>query len=380
MNVADSEEMSRHLFQYGYTPASSPEEADLLLLNTCTVRQQAENRALSFIGRLKEWKNKDPKRKIVVTGCAAERIQKSLRRRFPHVDLVVGAKSIQEFPDRIAPLLSKKSGDPGAAVRFNWFAESEETFGDGQLRSEGKPLNLGEEGKTGFVTIMRGCNYTCSYCIVPFVRGREAYRPVDQILSEVQSKVRSGNAEVMLLGQTVNSYWQKFGSNGNAGKIFDFADLLLEVHKIEGLETIRFMSPHPHYMTDKLITTLSQCKKISPQIHLPVQSGSNAILKKMNRNYTREEYLEIANKLSQAIPKLQLSTDFIVGFPGETESDFEQTLSLAGQFPFGMAYCFKYSPRAGTAASLLQDDVPQELKEERLSKILRQLEQPCCDD
>ena len=366
MNAADSNEMSLELTKKGWTPTENKEEADLLLLNTCTVRQHAEDKALSFIGRLKPWKKKKLDRKIIVTGCAAERIKKTLQKRFPHVDLVIGAKSIEQFPKILNSFIKdaeKNSKD------FNWFEESKTFFGKGDLRSGGKPLVLGQEGDCAFVTIMRGCNYSCSYCIVPMVRGREIYLPKEKILNEVEDKVNEGAKEVMLLGQTVNSYWQK----SEEGKIYDFGDLLLEVEKIKGLETIKFMSPHPHYMSDKLIQTLGKSEKFSSQIHLPVQSCSNKILKKMKRNYTREDYLAMAKKLKKEMPHLQLSTDFIVGFPGETDLDFKETISLAKEINFSLAYCFKYSPRAGTESFQMEDDVSQTIKEDRLSTILA-----CC--
>ena len=366
MNAADSNEMSLELTKKGWTPTENKEEADLLLLNPCTVRQHAEDKALSFIGRLKPWKKKKLDRKIIVTGCAAERIKKTLQKRFPHVDLVIGAKSIEQFPKILNSFIKdaeKNSKD------FNWFEESKTFFGKGDLRSGGKPLVLGQEGDCAFVTIMRGCNYSCSYCIVPMVRGREIYLPKEKILNEVEDKVNEGAKEVMLLGQTVNSYWQK----SEEGKIYDFGDLLLEVEKIKGLETIKFMSPHPHYMSDKLIQTLGKSEKFSSQIHLPVQSGSNKILKKMKRNYTREDYLAMAKKLKKEMPHLQLSTDFIVGFPGETDLDFKETISLAKEINFSLAYCFKYSPRAGTESFQMEDDVSQTIKEDRLSTILA-----CC--
>lgn len=366
MNAADSNEMSLELIKKGWAPTVNKEEADLLLLNTCTVRQHAEDKALSFIGRLKPWKKKKTERKIIVTGCAAERIKKTLQKRFPHVDLVVGAKSIEQFP-KILNSFIKEEKD---STDFNWFKESKTLFGKGDLRSSGKPLILGEEGDCAFITIMRGCNYSCSYCIVPMVRGREIYLPKEKILNEIEHKVNEGSKEVMLLGQTVNSYWQKL----DQGKIYDFADLLLEVEKIKGLETIKFMSPHPHYMSDKLIETLGKSKKFSPQIHLPVQSGSNKILKKMKRNYTKEDYLFIAKKLKKVIPTLQLSTDFIVGFPEETDLDFKETIALAEEVSFSLAYCFKYSPRAGTESALKLDDISLNTKEERLAKLLEKLE------
>ena len=366
MNSADSEEMSGHFLQHGLVPTLNKEEADLLLLNTCTVRQHAEDKALSYIGRLKPWKKKKSGRKIIVTGCAAERLKNSLQKRFPFVDLVIGARSIEEFPRIVNSLFKEKNS------AFDWFHESESSFKSGALRQSGKPFVLGDSQSTVFVTIMRGCNYSCSYCIVPQVRGREIYRPADQILQEIREKVSSEEKEVMLLGQTVNSYWDR--RDRPEKKLFDFSDLICEVNEIANVRSIRFMSPHPHYMSGKLICALSECKKICREIHLPVQSGSNKILKMMKRNYTREEYIEIADQLKRAIPDLKLSTDFIVGFPGEEEEDFEQTLSLIDRIPFSLAYCFKYSPRAGTESALLKEEVALPLKEERISRLLKKVE------
>ena len=382
MNFADSEEMSAAFLEKGVVLTEDRADADILILNTCTVRQHAEDKALSYIGRLKPWKKANPERVLIVAGCAAERLKKTLKRRFPHVDLVVGAKSMDEFPQVIESFFRSRKTSPWGQVLaikaqrpdpmgyFEWFHESEESFGQGLAREAGEPLVLGEEGKTAFVTIMRGCNYSCSYCIVPSVRGREKYRDPKSILSEVREKAAGGASKVMLLGQTVNSYWFR----GPGEKIADFAYLVTAVNLIPEVSEIRFMSPHPHYMSDKLIRALSKSEKVSPQIHLPVQSGSNRVLTAMKRNYTREDYLEIVEKLGIAIPNLRLSTDFIVGFPGETDQDFELTLSLASMLPLGMAYCFKYSVRDGTEAARQKDDVPRPLKESRLSILLKTIE------
>lgn len=372
MNVADSEEMSGEFLRRGFAPTADKEDADVILLNTCTVRQHAEQRALSYIGRLKEWKKQRKGRKIVVAGCAAERLKKELRQRFPHVDLVAGAKSMEQLPEVFGEFFKKNPPES-----FNWFKESEKAFGGGELRTEGEPFVLGDS-ETAFVTIMRGCNYSCSYCIVPAVRGREIYRDPETILSEIERKARAGSKKLMLLGQTVNSYWHrgaKEGAEGGEPALVDFAELLRRASQFDGIEEIKFMSPHPHYMNDRQIAAIAESKKVSSEIHLPVQSGSNPILKAMKRNYTREEYVEIARKLRAALPELYLSTDFIVGFPGETEEDFEQTLSLVEQVRFSMAYCFKYSPRAGTeSAQNMADDVPESVKEARLARLLEKME------
>ena len=381
MNVADSGEMSAHFFKQGYTAASTQDEADVVILNTCTVRQHAEDKALSFIGRLRDWKKKDPNRVIVVAGCAAERLKDTLKKRFPHVDLVVGAKSIEQFPSLVNSYLRTDAAKRAPARTpakpkaggFNWFNESEEAFDAKGSRAAGKPLVLGRDGDA-FVTIMRGCNYSCSYCIVPSVRGREVYREPEVILSEVRRKIAEGADSVMLLGQTVNSYWFKRKGEDGTLRVMDFSDLLRQVAAIPFVETIRFMSPHPHYMNDKLIETLGALKQIHPEIHLPAQSGSDRILKAMRRNYTRSEYLKIAAKLRKAVPALKLSTDFIVGFPGETDADFRQTMSLAEEGNFSLAYCFKYSPRKGTESAETPDDVPLGIKEERLARLLEKVE------
>jgi tRNA-2-methylthio-N6-dimethylallyladenosine synthase len=275
MNVADSGEMSAHFFKNGFTAAASQDEADVVLLNTCTVRQHAEDKALSFIGRLRDWKLKDPSRLVVVAGCAAERMKDTLKKRFPHVDLVIGAKSIEQFPALIKNHLRPRAlagAVPSTGRRsggFNWFNESEAAFDAESSRAAGKPMVLGHDDDA-FVTIMRGCNYSCSYCIVPAVRGRETYRTPEEILDEVRAKVARGSRTVMLLGQTVNSYWHKSKGSDGMLRLIDFSVLLRQVAAIPGVLSIKFMSPHPHYMSDKLIETLGEIESIHPEIHMPV--------------------------------------------------------------------------------------------------------------
>jgi len=375
MNVADSEEMAGAFQGRGVKLIPDREKSNIVIVNTCTVRDHAEAKALSYLGRLKPWKKKQPDRVLIVAGCAAERMKTTLKKRFPHVDLVIGAKSIQDFPQIIENFFeSRKKGLPknleNQAQRYNWFTESEESFPGAKTRDSGEPLSLGNQTDTAFVTIMRGCNYTCSYCIVPFVRGREIYRSPKSIANEVKMKAEAGITKVMLLGQTVNSYWHRSQDDS----MTDFADLLTQVEEIPEIHEIRFMSPHPHYMSKKLIHTLGHLQKVSPQIHLPVQSGSNKILKAMKRNYTRNDYVEMSRALRNVIPSLQLSTDFIVGFPGETEEDFNHTLSLTSEIQFSMAYCFKYSPRAGTESACFADDVQKHVKEDRLARLLKTFE------
>ena len=325
MNVADSNEMGRHLHDRGVLATTDPDEASIMLVNTCTVRHHAEERAFSEIGRLKKWKALKPGRKIVVTGCAAERTKEHLENRFPYVDLVVGAKSIEDFPSMVERLLDRRATDDEL---------------DYAVPSTGDSVS-------SFVTIMRGCNYSCTYCIVPYVRGRESYQPIPQILDEVRDRVREGVREITLLGQTVNSYH----SNGSRGRDTDFADLLEAVAGIDGVERIRFMSPHPYYMTDRVIESMAKVPQVCEALHLPVQSGSTSMLRKMQRNYSRDEYLQLVDNLRLAMPGMTISTDIIVGFPGETESDFQETLSLIEEAQFDWGFIFKYSAREGTPAA-----------------------------
>lgn len=351
MNTADSIEMSAALNAKGMNAVSSLEEADIVLVNTCTVRQQAEHRALSLLGRLKEWKTAREGRLVILTGCAAERIKDEVHWRMPQVDLTVGAKDIDRFSQRLDELL----GDS-----FDWRSETSESFTE-----EPSPAARGTKGFVAYVTIMRGCNYSCSYCIVPAVRGREIYRPLETILGEVKAGVESGAKETLLLGQTVNSYHHD-------GR--DFSELLTQIDRVPGLKRTRFISPHPHYMNTRTIDTIATLPTVCEHVHLPVQSGSDLILKRMRRNYDRVGYIKAVNYLREKIPNVSVTTDLIVGFPGETEEDFKQTLTLVGEIGFDSAYCFKYSPRPGTTAAESVDDVPRQTKEERLARLLEATE------
>jgi tRNA-2-methylthio-N6-dimethylallyladenosine synthase len=339
MNVADSNEMGRHFRAKGLVETQNPDEASIFLVNTCTVRQHAEDRAFSEIGRLKRWKVKEPGRKVVVTGCAAERTKEYLEDRFPFLDLVVGAKSIEDFSAMAETLLDRRETDEALDYAVPAI----------------------DEKVAAFVTIMRGCNYSCTYCIVPYVRGREIYHSPDQILGEVRDRVSEGAREITLLGQTVNSY--------RHGK-YRFADLLQAVAAVDGVERVRFISPHPFYMSDRVIQTMAAVGQVCESLHLPVQSGSDVMLKAMKRNYTREHYVALVEKMRQAMPGMTLSTDIIVGFPGETESDFQQTLSLIEELQFDWGFIFKYSTREGTPAAKLEC-LPEELIEERHQRCLQ---------
>lgn len=363
MNFADSDEMSAPLLRRGFTETQDLEKADAVLVNTCTIRDHAEHKAVSLIGKLRAWKNGDPDRFLIVTGCAAERLQDSLHKRFPHIDLVVGAKSIEDFPALLDAALKK---------RYDWAGENEGVWPLAPLAQEGSRRSapgrptaesiLPSAPKVlDYVTIMRGCNYSCTYCIVPAVRGRESYRPFDTIVDEVKRKVAAGTREIMLLGQTVNSY-------KNGGR--DFADLLRAVDAVDGLERIRYVSPHPFYLTERGIAAMADCKKVARHLHLPVQSGSDRMLGLMRRNYTRAMFLERLAALRAAVPEIAVSTDIIVGFPQETEEDFELTLSLVREARFSGAFCFKYSVREGTDAARMDGKVPESVIEERHARLL----------
>ncbi len=316
MNLADSEEMAAHLFTRGYTQTENLDEADLAIINTCTVRDHAEHRAVSFLGRLRQWKQEKEGRHIIFAGCAAQRLGNKLKKTFPYLDLVSGAREIDQF----ASLLDKSGLFPPAP---------------------GLPAST--QGITGYVTIMRGCDFACSYCIVPSVRGPVHCLPSKDILARAAQKAAEGCPEIVLLGQTVNA-WREEGKT--------FADLLNEVSALPGVERVRFVSPHPAFITPQFLTAVENNPKIARHIHLPVQSGSSKVLQEMKRGYTREILLEKIDALKAR--GFSISTDIIVGFPTETEEDFNETLTLVERAGFSAAYCFKYSPREGTPAAQMK--------------------------
>ena len=335
MNIADSEEMAAHLLERGYVPTENLDEADLALINTCTVRDHAEHRALSFLGRLRKWKRENPARIIIFAGCAAQRLGEKLKKTFPFLDLVSGAKDIDQF----AQLLDKS----------------------GLFHAEKAQTPAGQKSVTGYVTIMRGCDFKCSYCIVPSVRGPVQCLPSAEILKNATQKAAQGYSEIVLLGQTVNA-WKEDGKT--------FADLLNDVSAVKGVERVRFVSPHPIFITPDFLKAVENNPKIARHIHLPVQSGSTKVLQEMKRGYTREILLEKLDALKER--GFAISTDIIVGFPTETEADFQQTLSLVDRVHFSAAYCFKYSPRQGTPAAEMTL-FPEKILEERLDILLNKV-------
>ena len=349
MSVADGEELASPLKGRGFTAVAEPDTADAIVLNTCTVRQHAEDKALSLIGRLREWKDARPERVLIVAGCAAERLGPWIQKRFPYVDLVVGAKSIEDYPKIVEEALG---------ARFDAMAETRSAFSEEAAKPD-KPTGWSSPF-SAFVTIMRGCNYSCSYCIVPAVRGRELYRPYETVMAEARTKVALGAKEITLLGQTVNS-WNESGIR--------FPELLRRMGTIEGLERIRFESPHPYYVNDDLIEAMTTTKSVCEQLHLPIQSGSDRLLKIMRRNYDSASIIDKTARLRRAIPFVEVATDIIVGFPSETDEDFERTLDLVRLMKPSWSYTFKYSPREGTESAGMEDNVPAGVKEARLSRL-----------
>lgn len=345
MNAADSEEMSSAFARTGFELTDTLKEADAVVINTCTVRHHAEHRALSNIGRLKDWRNKRPGRILMVAGCAAQRLGKAIQNSFPFVDLVVGAKSIDRFPAILEEFLASRGFPPVSGT---------------------PAANPCAGTVSAYVTVMRGCSHSCSYCIVPSVRGAAICRPPEEILAEAEEKAGKGAAEIVLLGQTVNSY--RHDSPG--GKTINFAGLLRLVNGLQKVKRIRFMSPHPAYIDEEIIRAIAECEKAARHVHLPVQSGSDRILKLMKRGYTRAGFTGKTDALRKAVPDIALSTDFIVGFPSETPEDFRQTLSLAEEGLFSFAYCFKYSPRDNTPAAESAQPSSSGESEERLKLLL----------
>ena len=351
MNVHDAERMAGLLEQSGYDRAESDVEADLVVINTCSVRERAEEKLYTRLGELKEMGRELGRDPIVaVTGCVAQQEgEKLIKRSAGVVDVVVGTQQV-----KLLPMLAKQAGEqrsrPAIAIENPY---EEPSFPLGVVR-RGDPVRA-------YVTIIEGCNDFCAFCVVPYTRGHERMRSKREILSDVQEAADSGRREVQLLGQIVNHYQAPDDPS------CDFPALLEAVHKISGLERIRFASPHPRHTTDRLIQAVRDLPKVCKHLHLPVQSGSTRVLGLMRRRHTREDYLDLVARIRAAIPKVQLSTDMIVGFPGETEADFEETLSLAAAVRYHSMFSFKYSERPNTLASKrMPDDVPEAEKTRRI--------------
>ncbi len=344
MNVADSELMLGVLAREGYVHTDDPAAADVLLVNTCAVRDHAEQRVLGRMGELKRYKR--PGGVLGVMGCMAQRLGPRLLERVPQVDLVVGPDGYRSLPELIA---RARSGERAAEVEFKSWEHYEDV----------PPVR--ERSASAFVTVQRGCDYRCTFCIVPMTRGPERSRNLTDVVREVEGLAARGTTEVTLLGQTVNSYHD--GAH-------DFADLLRAVGAVPELRRLRFTSPYPTDFTDPVLAAMADTAAVCEHVHLPVQSGSSSVLKRMLRRYTRERYLEVVAALRFAVPGLALTTDIIVGFPGETEADFAETLSLVEDVDFDDAFTFKYSVREGTPAVRIKDHVAEELKAERLERLI----------
>lgn len=365
MNERDSEAVAAQFVAKGYSLARSEKEADVVLLNTCSVRDQAEQKA---IGKMQELANKARKRGsnpvLGYLGCMAQSRGEELLRK-PGVDLVVGTQKFHRTADYVDDLLA---GRRDSIVDIEEEPGSEGTIKEHiDLNSNGQP----RQQVTGFVSIMQGCNQYCTFCIVPYTRGGERSRSIEDIVTECRQLVAEGYKEITLLGQIVTSYGKRDIGTRNGKSAF--VQLLEAVHEIDGLERIRFTSPHPKGYGDDLAKAYGRLPKLCESAHIPLQSGSDRVLKLMHRGYTRERFLGIIQKLRAVKPHIGLTTDIIVGFPGETDQDFEQTMSLAREIEFDNAYIFKYSPRKDTPAASMPDQVPQELREERHARLLTQV-------
>ena len=355
MNARDSEKLSGILREAGYVETES-EDADFVIYNTCTVRENANLRVYGRLGVLHGYKKKNPNMKIALCGCmmqeatVVEKLQKSYR----FVDLIFGTHNIFKFAELLAMTL-----------------ESDRMIIDIWKDTDQIVEDLPNERKYAFksgVNIMFGCNNFCSYCIVPYVRGRERSREAKDIVREIEALVKDGVVEVMLLGQNVNSYGK------NLEQPMTFAELLREIEQIDGLERIRFMTSHPKDLSDDLIEVMANSKKICPHLHLPLQSGSSRILKAMNHRYDKEKYLALAKKIRERMPDIALTTDIIVGFPGETEEDFQETLDVVRQVRYDSAFTFIYSKRTGTPAAVMEDQIPEDVVKDRFDRLLKEVQ------
>tara|TARA_R110002124_G_scaffold287048_1_gene470056 strand:- start:18206 stop:19525 length:1320 start_codon:yes stop_codon:yes gene_type:complete len=351
MNVYDSERMAEALGGNGYDEVGSPEEADMILLNTCHIRERAAEKIYSELGRYKELKQAKPDLKIGVAGCVAQAEGAEIMRRQPMVDLVVGPQSYHRLPE-----MEARAGGREKVIDTDF--PEEDKFAHLAARPKAK------RGPTAFLTVQEGCDKFCAFCVVPYTRGAEVSRPVERILTEARDLVDRGVRELTLLGQNVNAYH----GQGPDGRDWTLARLIRRLAEIDGLARIRFTTSHPNDMSDDLIAAHGDCVKLMPYLHLPVQSGSDRILKRMNRSHTRDSYLRLIERIRNARPDILLSGDFIVGFPEETDNDFHDTLRLIEEVGYGQAYSFKYSTRPGTPAAE-RAQVEEAVKDARLQEL-----------
>lgn len=354
MNARDSEKLVGILERIGYVETDT-EDADFVIYNTCTVRENANNKVYGRLGVLQNYKKKNPHMLIGLCGCMMQEtvVVEKLKESYRFVNLIFGTHNIYKFAELIVTAMESDS------MTIDIWKDTDQIVED-------LPVERKYSFKSG-VNIMFGCNNFCSYCIVPYVRGRERSRDPEAIISEIRQLVADGVVEVMLLGQNVNSYGK------NLENPITFARLLEKIEQIEGLERIRFMTSHPKDLSDELIEVMGRSKKICKHLHLPVQSGSSRILKKMNRHYTKEQYLELVEKIRKNVPDVSLTTDIIVGFPGETEEDFEETMDIVRKVRYDSVFTFIYSKRTGTPAAVMEDQVPEDVVKNRFDRLLKEV-------
>lgn len=369
MNARDSEKLAGILEQTGYRLTDSEEDADFVIYNTCTVRDNANQRVYGRLGHLNSLKKKKPHLKIALCGCMMQEqsVIEKIRKSYRFVDLIFGTHNLFKFAQLLVTMFDNafvedsSENIPQKSVRGSMVID---IWKETDRIVEDLPVSRKYSYKSG-INIMFGCNNFCSYCIVPYVRGRERSREPKEILREIELLAADGVVEIMLLGQNVNSYGR------NLENPISFAQLLREVEQIDGIRRIRFMTSHPKDLSDELIQVMKESSKICHHLHLPLQSGSNRILRKMNRRYTKEQYLEIVRKLREAIPDIAITTDIIVGFPGETMEDVEETIDVVKQAAYDNAFTFIYSKRTGTPAAAMEDQVPEELVHPAFDKLLK---------
>jgi tRNA-2-methylthio-N6-dimethylallyladenosine synthase len=352
MNVVDSEQIVAILQNLGYRQTDTPDRADLILLNTCSIRARAERKVYGHLGRFKPLKERNPSLILGVGGCVAQQEGERMLEKVPYLDIVFGTHNLH----RLGELVRAVENERQRCVLIDFLDEEQR-----RLLFPTRQAN-GEVSR--FVTIVQGCDNFCAYCIVPHVRGREVSRPSVEVLEEVRTLVAQGAAEITLVGQNVNSYGTKEGDE------ISFPELLRRVHDVDGLQRLRFITSHPKDLSNDLIDCFAELPKLCKHIHLPVQAGSDRILQAMGRGYDRSRYLDKVVRLRRVCPEIRITSDVIVGFPGETEEDFEQTIDLLRQVQFAEIYSFIYSPREGTAAALLPDDTPDEVKQKHFDRML----------
>lgn len=351
MNEYDSDFLAQSLIKYGFFPEKEPHRADVVLINTCAVRAKPEQKACSFLGRMADLKRKNPELIVGMIGCLAQMKGKELMRRFPLLDFVMGPRELGRILETIAEVYNTRQRLVATAL-------------DTPPPAPVKCTGYFEKQTSGFISIMEGCNNFCTYCIVPYVRGREFSRAPHDILDEAQYLLSEGVKEITLLGQNVNSYAWK-----GAGEAWNFSSLLYRLTALEDLLRLRFTTSHPKDLSDDLLTCFKKLDKLASHIHLPFQAGANRILKLMGRGYTREQYLRIVNKLRSAREDLAITSDVMVGFPGETEQDFQQTLDLIRTVEFDSLFSFKYSDREGTPAARMKEKIDEDVKSSRLQHL-----------